>query len=453
VFCDALSLNGKGIKEHDEERKMKRATLPVVLHNPRILLIGGGPVALQKAQVMKRNGIGFDVIAAECGDAMHELVPAMQLRTVSPVDCREYGIIIDATGNADVAAMLLEQKKTLRFMLNVVDDPERCDFFFAALIERGPIKIAVSSSGASPAVAQAVRDKIARMLPASLAALGAESMKERLAGIIRPQALKAEANRRLGRVHLVGCGTGDVDLLTLKAYRLIGEADVVFVDHLVSEEIKELIPKETMVIHVGKRKGHHSVKQEKINELLIEYAQKGLEVARLKAGDPYIFGRGAEEAQALVEAGIRVEVVPGISSAIAGPLAAGIAPTARGYATNLSIVSAHLAGNRINLEWIDLLKVKNHTTIVLMGVSRAREIVDAALAAGVAGYMPCAVVSNASRADQQRFVTTLERLPEIAACAPRPAIIVFGDVVNLHTVLPQYNFEKDSYDQRIASGL
>ena len=432
---------------------MQRTTLPIVLHNPKILLIGGGPVALQKAKVMHRNSIDFDVIALEATESMHTLVPTLQARALCIEDTKAYRIIIDATGNADVTAMLLEQKKSAHFLLNVVDVPEQCDFFFAALIEHGPIKIAVSSSGASPAIAQAIRDKIARMLPASLVALGTASMKARLAGIIRPKALKAEAKRRLGRVHLVGCGTGDIDLLTLKAYHLIQEADVVFVDHLVSEEIKSLVPKETLVIHVGKRKGHHSIKQEKINDLLIEYAQKGLEVARLKAGDPYIFGRGAEEAQALVREGIRVEVVPGISSAIAGPLSAGIAPTARGYAANLSIVSAHLAGNRINTEWIDLLKMKNHTTIVLMGVSRAAQIVEKAREAGVDVSMPCAVVSNASRPQQQRFVTTLEGLPKVAKDAPRPAIIVFGDVVNLHSVLPQYNFEGESDDQRTASGL
>lgn len=432
---------------------MKRHTLPIVLHNPKVLLIGGGPVALQKAQVMRRNAIDFDVVAVECTDAMSELVPEMHLRSVEPSDVEDYGIVIDATGNAEVTAMLLAQKRIQGFLLNVVDQPEQCDFFFAALIERGPIKVAVSSSGASPAIAQAIRDKIARVLPTTLAELGTKSMKERLAGVIRPKTLKAEACRQLGRVHLVGCGTGDVDLLTLKAYKLIHEADVVFVDHLVSDEIKALIPKATMVIHVGKRKGHHSIKQEKINELLIEYAQKGLEVARLKAGDPYIFGRGAEEASALVGVGIRVEVVPGISSAVAGPLAAGIAPTARGYAANLSIVSAHLRGNRINTEWIELLKLKNHTTIVLMGVSRAREIKKEALSIGVDGAMPCAVISNASRPEQQRFVTTLSHLPEVAADAPRPAIIVFGDVVNLHAVLPQYINEGTSYDQRIASGI
>jgi len=254
----------------------------------------------------------------------------------------------------------------------------------------------------------------------------------------------------LGHVTLVGCGTGDVELLTLKAYRTIQNADVVFIDHLISDAIIESIPKDTMKISVGKQKGAHSVKQERINEMLIEYARKGLEVARLKAGDPYIFGRGAEEAQALMEAGIRVDVIPGISSAIAGPLSAGIAPTARGYATNLSIVSAHLAGNSINLQWIDLLKMKNHTTIVLMGLSRAEEIVAAALEAGVDADMPTAIISNASRVNQTRIITTLKDLPNAAKDAPRPGIIVFGDVVNLAKILPSYEMKEEMADAKIA---
>lgn len=158
----------------------------------------------------------------------------------------------------------------------------------------------------------------------------------------------------LGKVHLVGCGTGDVDLLTIKAYKIIQSVDVVFIDHLISQEIIEIIPKTTKQVFVGKQKGFHSIKQEEINEQLKEYALQGLSVARLKSGDPYVFGRGSEEALSMVEAGIHVEVIPGISSAIAGPLLSGIAPTARGYATNMSIVSAHLAGNRVNLEWVPM---------------------------------------------------------------------------------------------------
>ncbi|MDX1296539.1 MAG: SAM-dependent methyltransferase, partial [Sulfurimonadaceae bacterium] len=139
-----------------------------------------------------------------------------------------------------------------------------------------------------------------------------------------------------------------------------------------------------------------------------------------------------------------------ISSAIAGPLSAGIAPTARGYATNLSIVSAHLAGNSINTEWIDLLGMKSHTTIVLMGLSRAEEIVKAALERGYDAKMPTAIISNASRPNQKRIITTLEELPEAAKTAERPGIIVFGDVVNLHNVLPEYQFEKETLHDKIA---
>jgi uroporphyrin-III C-methyltransferase/precorrin-2 dehydrogenase/sirohydrochlorin ferrochelatase len=414
-----------------------RTTLPIVLHNPKILLIGAGPVAAQKAEVMQRNSIDFDVIAAEVSEKM-PAVRKLTVKTVEVADTKPYSIIIDGTGNEVVAAMLLQEKEDRDFLLNIVDVPEQCDFFFAALIEYGPLKIAVSSSGGSPTLAQQVRDKIGRMLPKSLKTLGDDLMAKRMSGHIDIKGARKSARRALGKVHLVGCGTGDVELLTLKAYRLIQEVDVVFVDYLISDEIEAIIPESTLKISVGKRKGHHSVKQEKINEMLIDYASKGLEIARLKAGDPYIFGRGAEEAQALIEEGIRVDVVPGVSSAIAGPLSAGIAPTSRGYATSFSVVSAHLAGDRFNPEWIDLLTMKHHTTIVLMGLSRAQDIVDAAREKGVRDDMPVAIVSNASRPNQTRIITTLEGLPAAAAKAEKPGIIIFGDVVNLHTILPQH---------------
>ncbi|WP_345975531.1 uroporphyrinogen-III C-methyltransferase [Sulfurimonas sp. HSL3-7] len=427
-----------------------RFTLPIVLHNPKVLLIGAGAVAAQKAEVMLRNQITFDVIAETRSDLMPS-VDTIQQRRVSADDLAPYPIIIDATGNPEVTQMLLNEKAKRPFMLNVVDAPEHCDFFFAALLEYGPLKVAVSSSGGSPTLAQQVRDKIDRMLPKSLETLGHTLQQKRHQGIIDIHAARNSAKKALGKVSLVGCGTGDVELLTLKAYRVIQEADVVFVDHLISDEIEATIPERTLRISVGKRKGHHSVKQEAINAMLIDYAAKGYEVARLKAGDPYIFGRGAEEAQALIAANIRVDVIPGVSSAIAGPLSAGIAPTARGYATNLSVVSAHLSGNRFNREWIDLLTLKNHTTIVLMGLSRAEEIVKAAIEKGADPQMPTAIVSNASRPNQTRVITTLARLAAAAETAERPGIIVFGDVVNLHAVLPQHeNLEEELLHDKIA---
>lgn len=429
---------------------MSYTTLPVVLKDQKILLIGGGKVALQKAEVMQRNSVEFSCVSSEYIKEFENIKVSKIQKIFDLKDISTFSIIVDATGSQDVMKRILAHKHKKNFLYNCVDVPEVCDFFFAALIEYGALKVAVSSAGASPTLAKSVRDKIKRVLPRKLESLNNELRKKRDSGRIDIKTAITQANKMLGKVTLVGCGTGNVDLLTIKAYKTIQEADVVFIDHLISEEIKEIIPKDTMKINVGKQKGSHSVKQEKINEMLIDYASKGLTVARLKAGDPYIFGRGAEEAQALIEEQIRVDVIPGISSAIAGPLSAGIAPTARGYATNLSIVSAHLAGNRINTQWIDLLKIKNHTTIVLMGLSRADEIVEYALKEDIDENMPTAIISNASRPNQSRIITTLKGLPKAAKDAPRPGIIVFGDVVNLHNILPMYEIETENLDEKTA---
>jgi uroporphyrin-III C-methyltransferase/precorrin-2 dehydrogenase/sirohydrochlorin ferrochelatase len=429
---------------------MQYKTLPIVLKDMKILLIGGGKVALQKAEVMQRNAVDFECVSSAFIEEFQSINARQTQKEFELADIQNYAVVVDATGCENVMNRLLVHKQEANFLYNCVDVPAVCDFFFAALLEYGSLKIAVSSSGASPTLAQSVREKIQRVLPKELKSLNAALQAKRSEGTINISEAKKEAKKLLGKVTLVGCGTGDVDLLTLKAYKSIQNADVVFIDHLISDEIIEIIPRDTMKISVGKQKGAHSVKQEKINEMLIEYASKGLEVARLKAGDPYIFGRGAEEAQALIEHNIRVDVIPGISSAIAGPLSAGIAPTARGYATNLSIVSAHLAGNSINTEWIDLLKMKNHTTIVLMGLSRADEIVQAALEAGADANMPTAIISNASRPNQTRIITTLKELPSLAKDAPRPGIIVFGDVVNLAKVLPSYEMKEETADEKIA---
>ncbi len=256
-----------------------------------------------------------------------------------------------------------------------------------------------------------------------------------------------------GHLFLIGCGPGDADLLTLKALKTIQKLDVALIDHLLTQEIIDLIPQTTKVIFVGKAKGNHSLKQEEINALIVRYALQGLVVGRLKCGDPYLFGRGSEEALYAMEHGINTEVIPGISSALSGPLSAGIAPTARGYATGLSIVSAHLAGDRVNLEWIPLLGMKKHTTIVLMGLSRAEEITSHALMHGIDPSLSIAIVSNATTQSQSTIITKLSQLPQAAIKAPKPAIMIFGDVVALEQKLPKYLHElKETYhDFSIAS--
>ena len=251
-----------------------------------------------------------------------------------------------------------------------------------------------------------------------------------------------------GSLYLIGCGPGDADLLTLKALNTIQNIDIALIDHLLTQEIIDLIPARTKVVFVGKEKGCHSSTQDEINTLIVSYAQQGLRVGRLKCGDPYIFGRGTEEAIYAMERSIPTEVIPGISSALSGPLSAGIAPTARGYATGMSVVSAHLAGDRVNLGWIPLLAMPNHTTIVLMGLSRAEQITAEALQQGISPALNVAIVSNATSINQSTIITTLSDLATAAKKAPKPAIMIFGDVVALESQLPKYihKIKESSHD-------
>lgn len=256
-----------------------------------------------------------------------------------------------------------------------------------------------------------------------------------------------------GKLYLIGCGPGDADLLTLKALKTIEKMDIALIDHLLTQEIIDLIPAHTKVVFVGKEKGKHSFPQSEINAMITDYAHQGYTVGRLKCGDPYIFGRGTEEAIYASQNGIETEVIPGISSALSGPLSAGIAPTARGVSTGVSIVSAHLSGDRVNLSWIPMLSASDHTTVVLMGLSRTRQIVKEALDQGVDAELPVAIISNATTAHQSSIITTLGELIIASKGAPKPAILVFGNVVNLAQVLPTYCYEpKESrYDIVTAS--
>ena len=249
-----------------------------------------------------------------------------------------------------------------------------------------------------------------------------------------------------GKVYLVGCGLGDVEQLTLKAYRIIHEAQIILYDYLITDEILALIPQKTHKIYVGKPQRSHDINQDRINELIANYASQGYSVARLKSGDPYIFGRGAEEALFLLERGFEVDVVAGISSSISGSACAGIPPTARGYASSFSVVSVYLKDNKFNTDWLALLKLPNHTTVVLMGLSLASEIRQCALKAGISKDFPVAIVSNASRLEQKSVVTTLDGLTKAAKKLESPAVIVFGNVVKLHGKLPEFISQSVSVD-------
>lgn len=243
------------------------------------------------------------------------------------------------------------------------------------------------------------------------------------------------------KAFLIGCGPGDSELLTLKAINTFKKLEVALIDNLVSKEIIALLPKYTLKVHTGKSKGAHSFSQDAINEMLFSYSKNGYTVGRLKAGDPFVFGRGSEEAAYLVERGVDVDVIPGLSSALTAPLCAGIAVTARDYASSFSVVTAHLKDNKFNSDWLELLKVKNHTIAILMGLSRAAEISTNALDLGVNPNTPVAIVERASTPYQRTTVTTLAKLPSDAKKASSPAVIIIGESVKLSNTLPRYIHE------------
>jgi uroporphyrin-III C-methyltransferase len=234
-----------------------------------------------------------------------------------------------------------------------------------------------------------------------------------------------------GDVWLVGAGPGDPELLTIKALKVLQAADVVVHDGLVSDEILELAPASARRISVAKRKSRHSYSQDEINRMLVAFALEGLNVVRLKGGDPFIFGRGGEELEACRAAGVVTHVVPGVTAALAASASAGAPLTHRGSAQSLTFVTGHAAsGSEPELDWDGLARA-NQTVVIYMGLSMAAPIAARLTAAGRAGSTPALIVENASRANERRMVTTLSGLAEVAATLSGPALLIVGEAMAL----------------------
>jgi uroporphyrin-III C-methyltransferase len=236
-----------------------------------------------------------------------------------------------------------------------------------------------------------------------------------------------------GKVYLVGAGPGDPDLLTWKGKKCLERANVVFYDRLVGEELLEYAPANAELICVGKRPGKHCPNQTTIEALLIERARQGKRVVRLKGGDPFVFGRGAEEAQALRRAGIRYEIVPGVSSAVAVPAYAGIPLTHRAYASSVAIVTGHNASsNHDQIKWSELARSVD-TLVILMGVHNLREIMSRLSAGGCESQRPAALIQSGTRPSQKSVVGTVATIADLAETEKfqSPTVIVVGEVVKL----------------------
>lgn len=263
---------------------------------------------------------------------------------------------------------------------------------------------------------------------------------------------KRRRTESAGKVWLVGAGPGDPDLLTVKALRAIENADIIFFDQLVSADIRALFPKGTPALYVGKSKNHHSIAQDDLNQRLVDQAQMGLTVCRIKGGDPFVFGRGGEELLTLRRAGVNAEVIPGITAASGCSSAAGMPLTHRGVSQGCTLVTGH-GETEVTANWQALAQL-NHTLVFYMGVSRADEIAKQLMKAGQSAATPAAIIENGCRENQRVITTRLDRLAQsvIDEAVQSPALIVVGDVVELASELAPERFLNELQGQCLEAG-
>ena len=445
------------------------------LQQQRCLIVGGGHIAYRKALLLAKAGAKIDVLAPEIDDNLLQLVQQSQGQYVQDVfssstALRHYRLVIAATDNNLVNQQVFAACEAENVLVNSVDDPPHCRFMVPAIIDRSPLVISVASNGTSPVLSRQIRTQLESSIPHGMGKLAEFSGQWRAAvkqKIVNPEERRifweelyasplkeqvfndnldaanqsiqqalAEWQTPKGEVYLVGAGPGDPELLTLKALRLMQQADVVIYDRLVSAPILELCRRDAEKVYVGKARSNHAVPQEGINALLVKYAQAGKRVCRLKGGDPFIFGRGGEEIQELYEAGVSFQVVPGITAASGCSAYAGIPLTHRDYAQSVRFLTGHLKEGSPELPWSEL--VYEHQTLVLyMGLVGLESICEKLIAHGQRADMPVALISKGTTPEQKVVVGTLADIASKVAQhhIQAPTLTIIGEVVNLREQL------------------
>ena len=439
------------------------------------LIVGGGMVALRKAETLRQAGGNVTVIAPQLTAALTEWRDKGHIewreKSFAAVDVEGFRLVISATSTRSVNEQVYHAALARNIPVNVVDCPELCSFIFPAILDRSPIVAAISSGGASPVLARLLRIKLEALIPPGYGALArlADRFRHKVKQAIpdgdkrrhfwedalqgdiadltlagRESEAEASLERRLqetnpqktGMVFLVGAGPGDPDLLTLRALRLMQEADVVVYDRLVSPEILKLLRKDSEKIYAGKQSRQHTLPQPQINRLLADLAKAGKRVVRLKGGDPFIFGRGGEEIETLMAEGIHFQVVPGITAASGCAAYAGIPLTHRDYAQSCAFVTGHLQDGSIDLAW-DRLAVPNQTLVIYMGLQGLAQICTGLIEHGCPASLPAALIQQGTTRHQRVLTGTIADLPQKVAAAEvkAPTLVIVGEVVRLHEKL------------------
>ncbi len=382
-----------------------------------VLVVGGGPVAARRAKGLLDAGARVTVVAPVASDALRELAASGLLtwepRTYLSSDVDGVWFVQTATGVAAVDAQVAADAEAQRIWCVNASDHEASAAWTPAVAVVDDVKIAINAGG-DPRRAMALRDAVATALET-----GDLPLRRRRAST--------------GSVALVGGGPGDSGLITVRGRRLLGQADVVVADRLGPRDLLQELAPDVRVIEVGKTPGHHPVPQLEINRILVDEALKGHRVVRLKGGDPYVLGRGGEEAEFCRQNGVEVEVVPGVTSAISVPAAAGIPVTHRGLAKGFSVVTGHE-------ELSEVPARPDHTVILLMGVAKLRESAAALAESGMPLDTPVGIVENGYMPEQRVTIGTLATIAEQAEATgvANPAVIVIGDVVRVSPFAPEH---------------
>lgn len=439
----------------------------LVLKDRPVLVLGGGENAARKIRLLLKAGAAITVAAPGINDEIADHVAAGRVqhraKSFSPALLAGVRIAIGAAEDESQNLALANAARARGVFVNVVDRADLSDFLVPAIVERGDITVGIASNGTAPLLLGRIRAQIEALLPARLGDLAALAgdFRSNVARVIREPHLRkrfwenvfdgAVAQKALagdtsgarsallaqlnapqadieGSVALVGAGPGDPDLLTLKAQQAMSQADVVLFDDLVAPAVLDRVRRDAERIAVGKRKGRHRLDQAHINALMAELAAQGKRVVRLKAGDPFIFGRGGEEMEYLAARGIAVQVVPGITAALGCAAAAGIPLTHRDLSHGVTLVSGHLKDGEEAIQWVERVRA-GETVVVYMGLSRAAGIRDRLLQAGVSPALPVALIENGTRPDQQVSAGMLHALPALAARHGNgPVLLVIGAV-------------------------
>lgn len=442
------------------------------LQGRRCLLVGAGDVAERKARLLLEAGAELRVGAPDFSPAFRAWA---QKRAVTllpghfdPHWLNGCWLVVAATSDNAVNQQVAEAAERQQIFCNLVDAPQQASAIVPSIIDRSPLMVAVSSGGRAPVLARLLREKLEARLPQHLGQLAqlaghlrarvkkqygapgarrrfwerffhSERLAQSLANGDRPRAEQiADAlfdadPARQGEVALVGAGPGDAGLLTLKGLQLIQQADVIVYDRLVSDAVLNLVRRDAERIFVGKRAGHHCVPQASINQLLCEQAQRGKRVVRLKGGDPFIFGRGGEELEALAQQQIPFSVVPGITAASGCAAYSGIPLTHRDHAQSVRLVTGHLQKTG-TLAW-QTLAAEQQTLVFYMGLTQAAEIAQQLIRHGMRSDMPVALVENGTTPLQRVVTGTLSELESLAGQVSSPGLVIIGSVVSLRETL------------------